>query len=187
MSILSTSITTRQLKHAVYDGQSWSRSVISTASAGSQYRYVDLQIDSNDHLHVAHWVTGDILHYRIYDGSSWTLNYTTSNADSYGVSLAVNSLNHAHIAFSTPGYVCSGLNLAYYNSSISGFTKINPDSTSTSTYNGCYPSLVLIQMTPSTSPIGTTATVVTITLPMKVVPGTSINFQTQIVQVTTLI
>ena len=47
--------------------------------------------------------------------------------------------------------------------------------------------LVLIQMTPSTSPIGTTATVVTITLPMRVVPGTSINFQTQIVQVTTLI
>ncbi len=132
---------TRQLKHAVYDGQSWSRSVISTASAGSQYRYVELQIDSNDQLHVAHWVTGDILNYRVYDGSSWTLNYTTSNADSYGVSLALNSLNHAHIAFSTPGYVCSGLNLAYYNSSISGFTKINPDSTSTSTYNGCYPSV----------------------------------------------
>ena len=44
---------TRQLKHAVYNGQSWSRSVISTAAAGSQYRFVELQVDSNDHLHVA--------------------------------------------------------------------------------------------------------------------------------------
>tara|TARA_B100000683_G_scaffold114260_1_gene112407 strand:- start:51 stop:2861 length:2811 start_codon:yes stop_codon:yes gene_type:complete len=132
---------TRQLKHAVYDGQSWSRSVIDTASAGSQYRFVELQIDSNDHLHVAHWVTGDYLHYRVYDGSSWNLNYTTSNVDSYGVSLALNSLNHAHIAFSTPGYVCSGLKLAYYNPSNSAFTTINPDSTSTSQYNGCYPSV----------------------------------------------
>ena len=50
---------TRQLKHAVHNGQSWSRSVISTASAGSQYRGVELQIDDNDNLHVAHWVTGD--------------------------------------------------------------------------------------------------------------------------------
>ena len=32
---------TRQLKHAVHNGQSWSRSVISTASAGSQYRGVE--------------------------------------------------------------------------------------------------------------------------------------------------
>ena len=132
---------TRQLKHAVYDGQSWSRSVISTASAGSQYRYVELQIDDNDNLHVAHWVTGDYLHYRTYNGTSWDLNYTTSNVDSYGVSLALNSLNHAHIAFSTPGYVCSGLNLAYYDASTSAWTKINPDSTSTSTYNGCYPAV----------------------------------------------
>ena len=38
---------TRQLKHAVHNGQSWSRSVISTASAGSQYRGVELQIDDN--------------------------------------------------------------------------------------------------------------------------------------------
>ena len=132
---------TRQLKHAVYDGQSWSRSVISTASAGSQYRYVELQIDDNDNLHVAHWVTGDYLHYRTYNGTSWDLNYTTSNVDSYGVSLALNSLNHAHIAFSTPGYVCSGLNLAYYDAATSAWTKINPDSTSTSTYNGCYPAI----------------------------------------------
>ena len=132
---------TRQLKHAVYDGQSWSRSVISTASAGSQYRFVELQIDDNDNLHVAHWVTGDYLHYRTYNGTSWDLNYTTSNVDSYGVSLALNSLNHAHIAFSTPGYVCSGLNLAYYDADTSAWTKINPDSTSTSTYNGCYPAL----------------------------------------------
>ena len=114
---------TRQLKHAVYDGQSWSRSVISTASSGSQYRFVELQIDSNDHLHVAHWVTGDYLNYRTYNGTSWTLNYTTTNVDSYGVSLALNSLNHAHITFSTPGYVCSGLSIAYYNSSTSSWTK----------------------------------------------------------------
>ena len=127
---------TRQLKHAVHNGQSWSRSVISTASAGSQYRGVELQIDDNDNLHVAHWVTGDYLHYRTYNGTAWTLNYTTSNVDSYGVSLALNSLNHAHITFSTPGYVCSGLSIAYFNSSTSSWTKTSLDSSST--YIGCY-------------------------------------------------
>ena len=127
---------TRQLKHAVHNGQSWSRSVISTASAGSQYRGVELQIDDNDNLHVAHWVTGDYLHYRTYNGTAWTLNYTTSNVDSYGVSLALNSHNHAHITFSTPGYVCSGLSIAYYNSSSSAWTKKSLDTSST--YIGCY-------------------------------------------------
>ena len=130
---------TRQLKHAVYNGQSWSRSVISTAAAGSQYRFVELQVDSNDHLHVAHWVTGDYLNYRTYDGSSWTLNYTTTNVDSYGVSLALNSLNHAHISFSTPAYVCGDLGLAYFNASTSSWTKVILDSSST--YIGCYSSV----------------------------------------------
>ena len=115
---------TRQLKHAVHNGQSWSRSVISTASAGSQYRGVELQIDDNDNLHVAHWVTGDHLNYRTYNGTSWTLNYSTSNVDSYGVSLALNSLNHAHITFNAP-WICMFWTeyCVNFNSSTSSWTK----------------------------------------------------------------
>ena len=53
---------THQLKHAVYDGTSWSRSVIVSNSGSMDYRDVEMVVDSNDHLHVSHWVTGDYLH-----------------------------------------------------------------------------------------------------------------------------
>jgi len=128
---------THQLKHAIYDGTSWTRSVIVSNSGSMDYRDVEMVVDSNDHLHVSHWVTGDYLHYRYYNGTDWTTPYTTSNVDSYGTGIAVNSQNQAHIVFSSPAYVCGGLYLAYDDGS--GWNKIGLD-TSTDLI-GCYPSI----------------------------------------------
>ena len=47
---------THQLKHAVYDGTSWTRSVIVAPGGSSDYRDVEMVVDSNDHLHVSHWL-----------------------------------------------------------------------------------------------------------------------------------
>jgi hypothetical protein len=41
---------THQLKHAVYDGTSWSRSVIVSNSGSMDYRDVEMVVDGNDHL-----------------------------------------------------------------------------------------------------------------------------------------
>ena len=60
---------TDQLKHAIFDGTSWSRSVIVSAGGGNSFRDVEMVVDSNDHLHVSHWVTGDNLHYRYFNGT----------------------------------------------------------------------------------------------------------------------
>ncbi len=128
---------THQLKHAVYDGTSWTRSVIVSNSGSMDYRDVEMVVDSNDHLHVSHWVTGDYLHYRYFNGTDWSIPYTTSNVDSYGTGIAVNSQNRAHIVFSSPAYVCGGLHMAYDDGS--GWTKIGLD-TSTDLI-GCYPSI----------------------------------------------
>ena len=128
---------THQLKHAVYDGSSWSRSVIVSNSGSMDYRDVEMVVDGNDHLHVSHWVTGDYLHYRFFNGTDWSIPYTTSNADSYGTGIAVDSQNRAHIVFSSPAYVCGGLHLAYDDGS--GWNKIGLD-TSTDLI-GCYPSI----------------------------------------------
>ena len=128
---------THQLKHAVYDGTSWSRSVIVSNSGSMDYRDVEMVVDSNDHLHVSHWVTGDYLHFRYFNGTDWSIPYTTSNVDSYGTGIAVNSQNRAHIVFSSPAYVCGGLHLAYDDGS--GWSKIGLD-TSTDLI-GCYPSI----------------------------------------------
>ena len=128
---------THQLKHAVYDGTSWTRSVIVAPGGSTDYRDVEMVVDSNDHLHVSHWVTGDFLHYRYYNGTGWSIPYTTSNADSYGTGIAVDSQNHAHIVFSSPDYVCGGLMLAYDDGT--SWSKIGLD-TSTDLI-GCYPSI----------------------------------------------
>ena len=128
---------THQLKHAVYDGTSWTRSVIVSNSGSMDYRDVEMVVDSNDHLHVSHWVTGDYLHYRYFNGTDWSIPYTTSNVDSYGTGIAVNSQNRAHIVFSSPAYVCGGLHMAYDDGS--GWSKIGLD-TSTDLI-GCYPSI----------------------------------------------
>ena len=128
---------THQLKHAVYDGTSWSRSVIVSNSGSMDYRDVEMVVDGNDHLHVSHWVTGDYLHYRYFNGTDWSIPYTTSNVDSYGTGIAVNSQNRAHIVFSSPAYVCGGLHMAYDDGS--GWNKIGLD-TSTDLI-GCYPSI----------------------------------------------
>ena len=128
---------THELKHAIHDGTSWTRTVIQAAGGSSDYRDVEMVVDSNDHLHVSHWVTGDFLHYRYYDGNTWTIPYTTSNVDSYGTGIAVDSQNHAHIVFSSPDYVCGGLMLAYDDGS--SWNKIGLD-TSTDLI-GCYPSI----------------------------------------------
>ena len=130
-----------QLKHAVYDGTSWTRSVITSPGGSVDHRDIEMVVDSNDHLHVSHWVTGDYLHYRYYNGSGWSIPYTTSNVDSYGTGIAVDSQNHAHIVFSSPAYVCGGLMLAYDDGTT--WTKINLD-TSTDLI-GCYPSIDIDQ------------------------------------------
>lgn len=128
---------THQLKHAVYDGTSWSRSVIVSNTGSTDYRDVEMVVDRNDHLHVSHWVTGDYLHYRYFNGSGWSTPYSTSNVDSYGTGIAVDSNNRAHIVFSSPAYVCGGLYLAYDDGT--SWNKIGLD-TSTDLL-GCYPSI----------------------------------------------
>ena len=48
---------THELKHAIHDGTSWTRTVIQMAGGSFDYRDVEMVVDSNDHLHVSHWAT----------------------------------------------------------------------------------------------------------------------------------
>ena len=129
---------THELKHAVYDGSGWSRSVIVSYSGGSSdIREVEMVVDGSDNLHVAHYVTGEYLHYRHYNGTNWTIPYTTSDVDRWGMDIAVDSNNLARIVYNRPDYVCGGLMLAYDTGS--GWTKQALDTSSTLV--GCYPSI----------------------------------------------
>ena len=65
---------THELKHAIYDGSGWTKSVIVSYSGGSSdIREVEMVVDGADNLHVAHYVTGEYLHYRHYNGTNWTI------------------------------------------------------------------------------------------------------------------
>ena len=127
-----------ELKHAVHDGSGWTRSVIVSYSSGSSdIREVEMVVDGDDNLHVAHYVTGEYLHYRHYNGTNWTIPYTTSDVDRWGMGIAVDSNNLARIVYNKPDYVCGGLMMAYDTGS--GWTKQGLD-TSTDLI-GCYPSI----------------------------------------------
>lgn len=129
---------THELKHAVYDGSSWTRSVIVSYSGGSSdIREVEMVVDGSDNLHVAHYVTGEYLHYRHYNGTNWTIPYTTSDVDRWGMDIAVDSNNLARIVYNKPAYVCGGLMLAHDTGS--GWTKQALDTSTTLV--GCYPSI----------------------------------------------
>ena len=128
---------THELKHAIHDGSSWTRTVIQAAGGSFDYRDVEMVVDSNDHLHVSHWATGDYLTYRYYDGTTWATLYSTGGADSYGTGIAVDSQNRAHIVFSSPDYVCGGLMLAYDDGTT--WNKITLDGSTD--LIGCYPSI----------------------------------------------
>ena len=128
---------THELKHAIHDGTSWTRTVIQAAGGSFDYRDVEMVVDSNDNLHVSHWATGDYLTYRYYDGTTWATLYSTGGADSYGTGIAVDSQNRAHIVFSSPDYVCGGLMLAYDDGTT--WNKITLDGSTD--LIGCYPSI----------------------------------------------
>ena len=129
---------THELKHAIYDGSGWTKSVIVSYSGGSSdIREVEMVVDGADNLHVAHYVTGEYLHYRHYNGTNWTIPYTTSDVDRWGMDIAVDSNHLARIVYNKPGYVCGGLMLAHDTGS--GWTKQALDTSSTLV--GCYPSI----------------------------------------------
>ena len=104
---------TNQLRHAEYNGQSWTRSTVGTTpNSGVDYRDIQMVIDDNDHIHIAYYHTWGSVTYQVYNGNSWNSSSAASNVDAYGVGLALNSTGSPHIVYSDDGYVCAGLELA---------------------------------------------------------------------------
>ncbi len=97
--VISGQDTTSELKHAYYNGTSWTRETVD--SAGLPGFGTSIQVDSNDRSHIAYYAgtNGDLL-YALYNGATWT----KSTVDSAGMvgwypSLVLHSSNRRHVSY----------------------------------------------------------------------------------------
>jgi len=118
-----------QIRHSIHDGTSWNS--VKIKDCGQTYCWdVHMVIDDNDDLHAAYttytnWA--ERLVYMHYDGTNWTSEEVSSNANFGPVGIAVDSNNHPHISYAVEGEFCGeGLRLASYSGS--SWTHDNVDS-----------------------------------------------------------
>ena len=109
-----------QIRHSIHDGTSWNSVKIN--DCGSTYCWdVHMVIDDNDDLHLAYttytsW--SETLVYMHYDGTTWTSEEVSSNANFGPIGIAVDSNNHPHISYAVKGEYCGdGLRIASYDGS----------------------------------------------------------------------
>jgi len=129
-----------ELWYSTYDGTSWSHSKIKDCNG---CRNIDIVIDSNDNIHLAHYLkqsgTTGYLKYEMYDGTSWIDQWSTSNVQNDQVAIALDAQDNPHISFSNAGTVCSGSKLAYHDGSSWSVLTID----SSNTYVGCDSSIAI--------------------------------------------
>lgn len=123
-----------ELWHSTYDGSTWSHAKIRNCDC----RNIDLVIDSNDNVHIAHYNNGYLL-YSMYDGTSWTNNWSKSNVENDQISIALDANDRPHISYSRDGYICNAALLSYHDGS--SWTTVTLDDTST--YIGCDSSIAI--------------------------------------------
>ena len=123
-----------ELWHSTYDGSTWSHAKIRNCDC----RNIDLVIDSNDNVHIAHY-NNDYLLYSMYDGTSWTNNWSTNNVENDQISIALDANDNPHISYSRDGYICNAALLSYYDGS--SWVTVTLDTTST--YIGCDSSIAI--------------------------------------------
>ena len=94
-----------QIRHSIHDGTSWNSVKIN--DCGSTYCWdIHMVIDDNDDLHLAYttytsW--SETLVYMHYDGTIWTSEEVSSNANVGPIGIAVDSNNHPHISYAASG------------------------------------------------------------------------------------
>ncbi len=123
-----------ELWHSSYDGSTWSHAKIRNCDC----RNIDLVIDSNDNVHIAHYNNGYLL-YSMYDGTSWTNNWSKSGVENDQISIALDANDQPHISYSRDGYICNAALLSYYD----GTSWITVTLDDTTTYIGCDSSIAI--------------------------------------------
>tara|TARA_Y100001978_G_scaffold18769_1_gene14514 strand:+ start:197 stop:5857 length:5661 start_codon:yes stop_codon:yes gene_type:complete len=115
---------TNTLKHAFYDGVSWTKTDVDPFAVGG---FTAIAIDSNDNIHISHqgYGTPEVLRHSYFDGISWSNHNIDSGPDcpcgSY-TSLDIDSNDGVHVSYSTYGGT-DDLKHAYYDG-ISWITSI---------------------------------------------------------------
>ena len=123
-----------QIRHSIHDGTSWNS--VKVKDCGQLYCWdVHMVIDDNDDLHAAYTTyanyqsgTVERLVYMHYDGTNWTSEEVSSNANFGPVGIAVDSNNYPHISYAASGgeQCGDGLRIASYSGS--SWTYDNVDS-----------------------------------------------------------
>jgi len=93
-------ITNGDLKHAAFDGTTWTISVVDGA-ASSVGGFNSIAIDKMDQAHISYFdTTNSDLKYAHWNGATWDISTVDSTGDMgrFG-SLAVDAQNHPHIAY----------------------------------------------------------------------------------------
>ena len=142
VQIVSSNMDNKDLWHSSYDGSTWTHVKIrDCGSLNSLCTNADLVIDSNDNIHIAyfHSIYDGYLHYSMYDGTSWTNNWSKSNVENDQVSIALDANDRPHISYSRDGYICNAALLSYYD----GTSWITVTLDDTSTYIGCDSSIAI--------------------------------------------
>ena len=141
--IVSSNMDNKDLWHSSYDGSTWTHVKIRDceSSQNAVCRKADLVIDSNDNIHLAYFqsIYDGYLHYSMYDGTSWTNNWSTSSVENDQISIALDANDQPHISYSRDGYICNAAMLSYYDGS--SWSTVTLDDTTT--YVGCDSSIAI--------------------------------------------
>ena len=110
-----------QIRHSIHDGNSWNSLKIN--DCGGTYCWdAHMVIDDNDGLHVAYTTDTswgyETLVYMHYNGTGWTDEVTSTDANFGPIGIAVDSNNNPHISYAAEGEFCGdGLRVASYDGS----------------------------------------------------------------------
>lgn len=140
--IVSSNMDNKDLWHSSYDGSTWTHVKIRDCGSLSGFcTNADLVIDSNDNIHIAyfHSIYDGYLHYSMFDGTSWTNNWSKSGVENDQISIALDANDRPHISYSRDGYICNAALLSYYD----GTSWITVTLDDTTTYIGCDSSIAI--------------------------------------------
>ena len=110
-----------QIRHSIHDGNSWNSLKIN--DCGGTYCWdAHMVIDDNDGLHVAYTTDTswgyETLVYMHYNGTGWSDEVTSTDANFGPIGIAVDSNNNPHISYAAEGEFCGdGLRVASYDGS----------------------------------------------------------------------
>ena len=130
-----------QIRHSVFDGTNWNS--VKIQDCGQTYCWdVHMVIDENDELHAAYTTDStwaETLVYMHYNGTHWTSQEVSPNANFGPVGIAVDSNNHPHISYAAEGDFCgNGLKLASFDGTSWGNQYLE-----TGSNRGCESSIVI--------------------------------------------